>query len=107
MESLKAPMGWNSWDCYGASVTEDIVRANADFMAANLRKYSWEYIVVDIQWYEPTAVTHEYHPFTELCMTNIQGSSRMRNVFHPPREAWDLLLWLNMCTHSVSNSEYI
>ena len=68
MESLKAPMGWNSWDCYGASVTEDIVRANADFMAANLRKYGWEYIVVDIQWYEPTAVTHEYHPFTELCM---------------------------------------
>lgn len=50
MESLKAPMGWNSWDCYGASVTEDIVRANADFMAANLRKYGWEYIVVDIQW---------------------------------------------------------
>ncbi len=68
MKSLKAPMGWNSWDCYGASVTEDIVRANADFMAANLRKYGWEYIVVDIQWYEPTAVTHEYHPFTELCM---------------------------------------
>ena len=27
------PMGWNSWDCYGASVTEDTVRQNADFMA--------------------------------------------------------------------------
>ena len=27
------PMGWNSWDCYGAAVTEDIVRANADYMA--------------------------------------------------------------------------
>ena len=26
-------MGWNSWDCYGAAVTEDIVRANAEFMA--------------------------------------------------------------------------
>ena len=23
------PMGWNSWDCYGAAVTEDTVRANA------------------------------------------------------------------------------
>lgn len=21
------PMGWNSWDCYGAAVTEDIVSA--------------------------------------------------------------------------------
>ena len=64
----KAPMGWNSWDCYGASVTEDIVRANAEFMAKHLKKYGWEYIVVDIQWYEPKAVTHEYNPFTELCM---------------------------------------
>ena len=24
------PMGWNSWDCYGASVTEAIVRQNAE-----------------------------------------------------------------------------
>ena len=22
----KPPMGWNSWDCYGASVTEEEVR---------------------------------------------------------------------------------
>ena len=62
------PMGWNSWDCYGAAVTEDIVRANADFMAKNLKKYGWEYIVVDIQWSQPTADNHEYHPFAELCM---------------------------------------
>ncbi|MDD6035515.1 MAG: glycoside hydrolase family 27 protein [Lachnospiraceae bacterium] len=62
------PMGWNSWDCYGAAVTEDIVKANADFMAANLKQYGWEYVVVDIQWYEPTAESHFYHNFTELCM---------------------------------------
>jgi hypothetical protein len=61
------PMGWNSWDCYGASVNEEIVRKNAEFMAKNLKQYGWEYIVVDIQWYEPTAESHEYHPFTELC----------------------------------------
>ena len=62
------PMGWNSWDCYGAAVTEDIVRANADYMAKNLKEYGWEYVVVDIQWYEPTAESHWYHNFTELCM---------------------------------------
>jgi hypothetical protein len=45
------PMGWNSWDCYGPTVTEDEVRANADYMAAKLKKYGWEYIVVDIRWY--------------------------------------------------------
>ena len=63
-----APMGWNSWDCYGAAVTEDIVRQNAAFMAEHLKQYGWEYITVDIQWAEPTAENHEYHPFTELCM---------------------------------------
>ena len=61
-------MGWNSWDCYGAAVTEDIVRANADFMANNLKKYGWEYIVVDIQWYEPTASSHNYNAFPKLAM---------------------------------------
>lgn len=65
---LHAPMGWNSWDCYGAAVTEDIVRKNAEFMAENLKQYGWEYMVVDIEWYEPKADTNEYHPFTELCL---------------------------------------
>lgn len=64
----KAPMGWNSWDCYGASVNEDIVRTNASFMATNLKRFGYEYVVVDIQWSEPNAKNHEYNPFTELCM---------------------------------------
>ena len=62
------PMGWNSWDCYGAAVTEDIVKQNADYMAKHLKDYGWEYVVVDIQWYQPTAATHEYIPFAPLCM---------------------------------------
>ncbi len=68
MERYRPPMGWNSWDCYGAAVTEEIVRKNAAYMAEHLRPYGWEYIVVDIQWYEPTAATHEYHAFAKLCM---------------------------------------
>ena len=68
MKPQIAPMGWNSWDCYGAAVTEDIVKQNADFMAANLKEYGWQYVVVDIQWSEPGATSHEYRPFAELCM---------------------------------------
>lgn len=45
------PMGWNSWDCYGPTVEEHEVKANADYMAANLREFGWEYIVVDIRWF--------------------------------------------------------
>jgi alpha-galactosidase len=45
------PMGWNSWDCYGSSVTEAEVKANTDYMASNLKPFGWEYIVVDIRWF--------------------------------------------------------
>ena len=45
------PMGWNSWDCYGPTVTEDEVKANADYMARHLKRHGWEYIVVDIRWF--------------------------------------------------------
>lgn len=62
------PMGWNSWDCYGASVTEEEVRANAEYMATYLKPYGWEYVVVDIQWYEPKAYTSMYRPFADLVM---------------------------------------
>lgn len=49
--ALTPPMGWNSWDCYGPTVTESEVKANADYMAKNLKAYGWEYIVIDIRWY--------------------------------------------------------
>ena len=62
------PMGWNSWDCYGAAVTEEITRQNAEYMAKHLKQYGWEYIVVDIQWYQPTALNHQYEPFSTLDM---------------------------------------
>ena len=62
------PMGWNSWDCFGAAVTEDAVRANAEYMAKHLRPFGWEYVVVDIQWYQPTATTHAYEPFSDVRM---------------------------------------
>ncbi len=63
-------MGWNSWDCFGASVTEAEVRANADYMAAHLRPFGYNYVVVDIQWSEPNADGWAYHPFTALTMDN-------------------------------------
>lgn len=49
--SATPPMGWNSWDCYGPTVTEAEVKANADYMAENLLRYGWEYVVVDIRWF--------------------------------------------------------
>lgn len=45
------PMGWNSWDCYGPTVEEHEVKANADYMAKELKQHGWEYIIVDIRWF--------------------------------------------------------
>ncbi len=61
-------MGWNSWDSYGTTVREEQVKANADWMAEQLAKYGWKYIVVDIQWYEPNAQGHDYKPGAPVTM---------------------------------------
>jgi alpha-galactosidase len=50
---LKPPMGWNSYDCFGYGVSEKQVKDNADYMAANLKKSGWEYVVVDFLWFLP------------------------------------------------------
>jgi len=64
----KPPMGWNSWDCFGTTVTEKQIKAQADVMAAKLKKYGWQYITVDIQWFEPNAKGFDYRPDAELTM---------------------------------------
>jgi alpha-galactosidase len=45
------PMGWNSWDAYGETVSESDIKANAAWMAEHLKSYGWEYVVVDSGWY--------------------------------------------------------
>lgn len=65
---LLPPLGWNSWDCFGTSVTEQEVRANAAFMAEKLRPFGWDTVVVDIQWSEPEAQAGGYRPFAPLVM---------------------------------------
>lgn len=62
------PKGWNSWDVYGASVREDEVKRNAEYLSKYLKKYGYNYVTVDIQWYEPTADSADYHNFALLLM---------------------------------------
>lgn len=62
------PMGWNSWDCFATTVTEAQAQAQADYMAEHLARYGWQYVVVDIQWYEPGATGYEYRQGAPLAM---------------------------------------
>jgi alpha-galactosidase len=54
------PMGWNSWDCFGAGVTEQETLQNAEYMEKHLKSHGWNIVTIDIQWYEPLAHTDQY-----------------------------------------------
>ncbi len=56
------PMGWNSWDSYGQTIGERVFKANTDWMAKNLRRYGWQYMVIDEGWYieNPASDPKEY-----------------------------------------------
>lgn len=66
------PMGWNSYDYYDTTVTEEQVKENASYMAEHLKPYGWEYIVVDIEWYAYDAGSRrsecQYIPFGKVEM---------------------------------------
>jgi hypothetical protein len=44
------PMGWNSWDAYGFTLTEAEYKANAEVLAG-VKELGWSYAVVDMGWY--------------------------------------------------------
>ncbi|OIR08113.1 alpha-galactosidase A precursor [mine drainage metagenome] len=62
------PMGWNSWDNFGTTVTEAQTKAQADVMASELKSHGWQYVVVDIQWYEAGTQGHSYKEGARLSM---------------------------------------
>jgi alpha-galactosidase len=45
------PMGWNSWDSYGLTVTEAEFKANVSWFHQHLQPSGWQYVVVDEGWY--------------------------------------------------------
>lgn len=62
------PLGWNSWDIFGTTVTEQQIKEQADAMAENLLPSGYKFLTVDIQWYEPESKGHYYKPGAALTM---------------------------------------
>lgn len=49
--ALTPPMGWNSWNCWGLSVSDAKVRASANAMVqSGLMRHGWTYINIDDGW---------------------------------------------------------
>lgn len=45
------PLGWNSWDSYGLTITEAQFKANVSWFHQHLQPYGWRYVVIDEGWY--------------------------------------------------------
>jgi len=49
--SLTPPLGWNSWNCWGLSVSDQKIRQSADAMkSSGLIDHGWAYINIDDGW---------------------------------------------------------
>lgn len=46
----RPPMGWNSWDAYGFTITEAQFKANVALLA-RWKRLGWSYAVIDEGWY--------------------------------------------------------
>ncbi len=67
--ALTPPMGWNSWNCWGLSVTQDKVMSSAKAMIdKGLADYGYSYVNIDDAWEAPeraadgTIVVNEKFP---------------------------------------------
>jgi hypothetical protein len=45
------PMGWNSWDAYGLTITEPAFRENVKVLKEKLLPFGWQYAVIDEGWF--------------------------------------------------------
>ncbi|HEX5235360.1 MAG TPA: glycoside hydrolase family 27 protein [Silvibacterium sp.] len=58
------PLGWNSYDAYGISITESQFKANTDWFHQHLQKYGWEYVAIDANWYYAHPLDPHNYGFT-------------------------------------------
>jgi hypothetical protein len=49
--AVTPPMGWNSWDSYGLTITEPQFRANVTVLKEKLLPFGYNYAVVDEGWF--------------------------------------------------------
>ena len=85
--ALTPPMGWNSYDSFGSSVTESEVMSAAQAMQTSLQPYGYRAVVVDFLWYDPDQPTDSngrYLPSTSKfpSATGDQGFKPLADKVH-------------------------
>ena len=57
--ALTPPMGWNSWNCWGSTVSQEKVLSSAKALVAKgLNNHGWTYINIDDGWQGPRGGEH-------------------------------------------------
>jgi len=55
------PMGWNSWDSWGSSITEAEFRETVQSIHEHLQPFGWQYVVIDEGWFAQHPENSEKH----------------------------------------------
>lgn len=55
------PMGWNSWNSFAVTITEEQARETARIMARDLLPAGYSVFTVDHQWYDPKGSGYTYN----------------------------------------------
>src|SRR5437763_1985174 len=90
--ALTPPMGWNSWNCWAGSVSDEKVRAAADTMVkSGLINHGWTYINIDDYW--------EFKPAAKDDPT-LQGEARDADGFINPNKRFPDMKALTEYVHA-------
>jgi alpha-galactosidase len=71
------PMGWNSWDSYGLTITETQFRENVQVQAKKLLPFGYKYVVIDEGWFLKNPLDR---PTPEKLQYQIDGYGRYEPV---------------------------
>ena len=67
------PMGWNSWDSYGLTITEPQFRSNVAVEAQKLKPFGYNYAVIDEGWFLRNPLDR---PHPELLQFELDANGR-------------------------------
>ena len=89
--ALTPPMGWNSWNCWGLSVSDAKVRASAEaLIRSGLIRHGWKYINIDDGWEAPerapdgSIVTNEKFPDMKGLADYLHGQGLKLGIYSSP-----------------------
>jgi hypothetical protein len=82
------PMGWNSWDSFGLTITEDQFRANVAVLARQLKPFGYNTAVIDEGWFffnpEDRPKPETLHYAIDANGRYVPVPGRFPSVGHPP-----------------------